>query len=499
MPYDCDVIVIGSGAGGGTFAYACARAGKRVLLLERGRKAVLQEPRHNEQAMLIDKKPYDDRPVDVNGTPRQLYMGGVVGGGTSLYGAALMRPSQEDFHPGQSYGSRIPRAIWDWPITYDTLEPYYTEAENLYGVAGSSDDDFGPLQKPRHGFPHKPLLPRPINRRLIAANQARGLKPFRLPLAIDFNRCLQCGSCPGFLCVNGARGSSAHLVDRARADKLPLEVLEGVEVERFSRDGRGQVSGVLVHDRATGRRSEYRAQRYALAAGAMSSPAILLRSSLQGEWVGRNYMMHLSPIVIGLFRRPTGGEETYIKQVGFADFYLGTRRYAHKMGLVQSLPIPGPLMLQKGLGRRVPPAFVRLLRRHMLPLTGIVEDLPDPANRVTLGANGQVKLRHRFGAYDLDRGRRLSRLMKRILKNAGALFCLARAFAPHEHVGHQCGTLRFGTLPGHAVADPDCRLFGQPNVFVVDGSVFPTSLGVGPALTIIANALRVAAVVAREV
>src|SRR5262245_58190834 len=136
MLYDCDVIVVGGGAGGATFASACARAGKSVLLLERGRKYVADGPAHNERAMLIDKKPYDDREVEVNGTPRRLYMGGILGGGTSLYGAALLRPSKEDFHPGRYYGDRIPRPIWDWPISYQDLEPYYAEAERLYGVAG---------------------------------------------------------------------------------------------------------------------------------------------------------------------------------------------------------------------------------------------------------------------------------------------------------------------------------------------------------------------------
>src|SRR5262249_8933016 len=148
MSYDCDVMVVGSGAGGATFAYACARAGKSVLLLERGRKHVVEVPAHNEKAMLIDKAPYDDREIEVNGTPRRLHMGGVLGGGTALYGAALLRPSKDDFHPGKHYGDRIPRAIWDWPIAYPDLAPYYTEAERLYGVAGCGDEDFGPLEKP---------------------------------------------------------------------------------------------------------------------------------------------------------------------------------------------------------------------------------------------------------------------------------------------------------------------------------------------------------------
>jgi choline dehydrogenase-like flavoprotein len=156
-------------------------------------------------------------------------------------------------------------------------------------------------------------------------------------------------------------------------------------------------------------------------------------------------------------------------------------------------------MTAKMAPRALPRRLLGALRRRMLPLAGIVEDLPDPDNRVSWGADGRPRLRHRYAPYDLERGRRLARLMARILKKAGAALCLSRRFASDEHAAHQCGTLRFGTSPAHAVLGPDCRVFGHPNLFVVDGSFLPTSLGVGPALTIAANALRVAAVVTGEV
>jgi choline dehydrogenase-like flavoprotein len=504
MPYDCDVIVVGSGAGGATLAYACARAGKSVLLLERGRKYVLPEPTHDEQAMLIDKRPYDDRAVEVNGSAKRLYMGGVLGGGTALYGGALLRPSREDFHPGKYYGDRIPRAIWDWPISYDDLEPYYTQAEALYGIAGCGDDDFGPLPKPGPGFPNQPLPLHRINQKLMASNRAGGLRPFRLPLAIDPARCLRCAACAGYICPTGARSSSAQLVERAVAAGRPLRVLTNVEVERLllepvgSADPhRAQAAGVCLLDRTTGERTVRRAQRYVLAAGAIGSPLLLLRSGVSGPLVGRHYMAHLSPLVIGVFPRRTGADETFVKQVGFADYYFGTKGYAHKMGIVQSLPVPGPLLTSK-MAPLLPRSLVQFLRPRMLPLAGIIEDLPDPANRVCLGPDGQPRLRHRFGTYDLQRGLRLGRLMARILKRAGAMLCLSKRFASDEHVAHQCGTLRFGKDPAHAVLGPDCRMCKHPNVFVVDGSFLPTSLGVGPALTIIANALRVATIVTGE-
>jgi choline dehydrogenase-like flavoprotein len=498
MSYDYDVIVIGSGAGGATFAHACAAAGKSVLVVERGTRYRVQGPRHDEQAMLIDKKPYDDRAVFINGVAKQLYIGGVLGGGTSLYGAALMRPSREDFFPGRSYGKRLPRSIWDWPIQYDDLEPYYGEAESLFRVAGSVDDDFGPLGKPRGGFPGQAAQVKPINRILMRANQAAGLRPFRLPLAIEFQHCLDCDACPGHICPTGARRSSAQLLDDSLSVRSRLQLLTGTEAEFLSRDSRGQVNGLHLRDRASGKLTAYRARRYALAAGALGSPALLLRSGIEGALIGRNYMFHLSPIVAGLFVRRTGADRAFLKQVGFADYYFGTPGFPHKLGIIQSLPVPGPLMLAKTAGNYLPARLLGLLRKCMLPLVGIVEDLPNPANQVTLDRDGRTQLHHAFAPYDLQRGRYLSCLMKRILERAGAVACLARPFPSEEHVAHQCGTLRFGTSAGDAVADRDCRMFDQPQVFVVDGSIFPTSLGVGPALTIMANALRVARVVLRE-
>ena len=502
MTYDSDVIVIGSGAGGATLAYACAQAGKRVLLLERGKRYPPPTPRispaAHERAILIDKAPYDDRVVEVNGQAKGLYVGGVLGGGTSLYGGALVRPSVDDFCPGKRYGNRLPRELWDWPIGYEAMEPFYTRAERLMGVGGDCADDFGPLGMPASGYSNPPLPLHPVNERLIDANRAIGLRPFRLPLAIDPHNCLRCGACAGYVCPTGARRSAAQLVDAAQANGWPLAVLTGVDVERFSIAADGKADAVHVVDRATGSRAVYRARCFALGAGAIHSPLLLLRSGDHHPLVGRNYMTHLSPIVAGVFKKKTGADNAFVKQVGFSDFYFGTNTVREKLGLVQSLPVPGPLLAAKSAPKGFPRWLINFLRRRMLPLAGIVEDLPNPENRVTLGSEGQPSVTHRFGEYDLERGRLLGRLMARILKAAGATFCLPTQFASDEHVAHQCGTLRFGRNAQEAVLDSDCRSFRHPNVFAVDGSFFPTSLGVGPALTIMANALRVAQVVALE-
>ena len=497
MLYDFDVIVVGGGAGGSSFAHACAEAGKSVLVLERGDRHSADVPHFDEQAVLIDKGPYDDRQVELNGIPRRLYMGGILGGGTSLYGGALLRPSEQDFQPGRHYGKRIPRAIWDWPIAYEDLEPHYTAAERLYGVAGCAGEDFGPLQKPARGYPGEPLPLHPLNRKLIDANRARGLRPFRLPLAIDSTKCLSCAACAGYVCPTGARGSAVRLLDSSLKRGRALTVRTRVEVERLIREPGTGATVISVIDRATGVRRRYRARRYALGAGAFGSALLLLRSGMEGPLIGRNYMMHLCAIVAGVFPQETASS-SFIKQVGFADYYFGTKSYRHKMGVIQSLSVPGPLMAAKA-SPFLPAAVREFVCKRLLPLSGIIEDLPNPANRVTLGPDGVGRITHKYGRYDLARRRRMTGPIARILKRAGAVYAIALRYKSHEHVAHQCGTLRFGNDPAHAVLDRDCRMYANPDVFAVDGSFLPTSLGVGPGLTIMANALRVASKVVQEI
>src|SRR5262249_7510549 len=155
---------------------------------------------------------------------------------------------------------------------------------------------------------------RPINRRLMAANQARGLRPFRLPLAIDFSRCLNCDVCPGFVCPTGARRSSIPLLDRAAAEGNSLQLMTHTEAQGFCIDGRIQVRGGRLRNRSSGRIAIISAKRYALAAGALHSPLLLQKSGLDGPLVGRNYMFHLSPIAAGIFSENTQADVAFIKQ-----------------------------------------------------------------------------------------------------------------------------------------------------------------------------------------
>lgn len=503
--YDFDVIVIGGGAGGAAFASACAKAGKSVLIVERGPRSAGEPQPRGERQTLVEKLPYDDRAIEVNAAPTRLFMGGMLGGGTAVYGAAMLRPSREDFTPGKYYGTRLERFLWEWPVDYADLEPFYDEAEELFQLASNQEDDFGPLERPKDRS-NAGLLPlAPINQRLIARNREYGLRPFRLPLAIDTNRCERCSACAGFLCPNGARRSAAAVIQEI-VERQRVHVMVNAEVERLLLDsggprnarGEGGVRGVVIRDRRSQSSTTYRAKCYALAAGAIGSPAIALKSGFDGPQIGRNYMMHFSPLAAGVFAKPIGGDESFIKQVGFADFYFGTPDCRSKMGIVQSLPVPGPLMLRKTGMRRWPAGLVGSLRRRLLPLVGIVEDLPNPRNRVFLTASGAIGLTHQFSPFDRLRGKFLAKAMRRVLRRAGAVLRLTKQLPAQEHVAHQCGSMRMGADPRSAAVDSDCRVFGAPNLFVVDGSVLPTSLGVGPSLTIVANALRVARIACRD-
>ncbi len=509
MQTDFDIIVLGGGAGGGTLAATCAAAGKSVLLVDRGGYASPQSMTtnghaHDEQSTLIDKTPYDDRSVELNGAMARLYMGGILGGGTALYGGALMRPKPEDFSPGKYYGERIQREISNWPITYESLAPFLRVAERLYRVTdtedASSPSSIAPAESSVSCEPSFSGLPLArINERLMQATRESGMNPYRLPLAIDTSKCLKCDHCAGFPCPTGARRSSAQLIMESIERNDPLTLKLNCEADRFERGENGRTKGIWVRNRVDQSTTMFRAKRYVLAAGAIGSAALLLKSGFDHPLIGRNYMMHYSPLAIGIFARRTEASRTFVKQVGFSDCYFGTTDLPQKMGIIQSLPAPGPLMMAKSGLRFVPKAILNTLRARMLPLVGIVEDLPNPDNRVSINSSGTIRLLHEYSDFDRERGAALGRHMTRLLKSAGALHCVSSKIPSREHVAHQCGTLRFGTSGNHAVADPECRLFDQSDVFIADGSFMPTSLGVGPSLTIIANAVRVAEIVTSEV
>jgi choline dehydrogenase-like flavoprotein len=301
MDADFDIIVIGSGAGGGTLASACAAAGKNVLLVERGGLTPSADDRnfssanglHNEHSTLIQKQPYDDRSITLNENSARLYMGGLVGGGTAVYGGALLRPHPADFSPGRYYSQRIPREIHEWPLSFDSFAPFLAAAERLYHVTdvrdprspGSLSASASVSNQTLNGHESSaaettrslnakggiPLAP--INEKLVRSAWTAGLNPYRLPLAIEASKCLRCDNCAGFVCPTGARRSSGQLVRESidRGDSLTLKTQ--CEADQLERGGGGRLNGLWLKDRVTGSRVLYTAKRYVLSAGAIGSAA----------------------------------------------------------------------------------------------------------------------------------------------------------------------------------------------------------------------------------
>ena len=495
MAFDFDIIVVGSGAGGGTIAWRLASTGKRVLLIERGKRFDDSASFQDEERMLIEMAGFDDRTFEVNGRDARLYIGGLLGGGTALYGAALLRPSRDDFHPGEHYSKWLSREEWDWPIHYDELEPYYDQIEELLGISGDPLGNIPHIETPQHGYQQKSPELEPINLKLKHGIEESGFHPFHLPLGINFNRCLRCPTCPGFYCPNDSRASTLSRLIGKAVEAHNLEVRTEVEAEQLLLDQKGRAQGIRVRSRTENRAEVLTAETYVLSAGAIGSPTLLMKSGYedQSNQLGRNYMYHCGALVAGIFREPTGGAERFIKQLGFTDLYFGDQEFPHKLGYVQTLPSPGPLSVRENAPFPLPLPLARFLNQRMLIISGAVEDLPQPTNRVELDPSGTIRLTHTFHPYDIERSRWYLQTLKGVMKKSGALFSIgATGEKDDRHTAHQVGTVRFGNDPKRSVINSHCRLHDYENVYVVDGSFMPTSLGVGPALTIMANALRVA-------
>ncbi len=507
-----DVIIIGSGAGGGTLAYALAPSGLRVLILERG-DYVPREP-ENWSTLEVNKKGrYGTKEEwrDSKGRVLHPHTNYYVGGNTKFYGAALLRLRREDFGALRHHGGVSPA----WPITYDTLEPYYAAAERLYQVHGSRGVD--PTEPTASGpYPFPAISHEPRIQQLADHFTALGLHPFHTPLAVRLDEsdrrsspCIRCATCDGHPClVNAKCDSQVMCVDPALAHSN-VTLLTGALVRRLetSETGREVSSVVVERDGVTER---YSAAVVVLSAGAINSAALLLRSANahhptgianRSDVVGRHYMGHVNSVLMAISKCPN--PTVFQKTLSLNDFYFGSPDWEFPLGHISFVGKLDAATLSAGAPAIAPKWTLDLMAKHSLDFWLTSEDLPDPNNRVTLNKDGHITLS--YTPNNQEGHKRLRAKLEELMRRQPP--CPVHGAECHEGVfprslflgeniplagvAHQNGTIRFGEDPLTSALDVNCRAHDVENLYVVDGSFFPSSGAVNPALTIMANALRV--------
>jgi choline dehydrogenase-like flavoprotein len=503
-----DVIVIGSGAGGGTLARHLAPSGKRILVLERGGWLTREPQNWLAQDVFVDNRYVSpDTWYDSRGRPFQPQVHYFVGGSTKLYGAALYRLREQDFGELRHHDGVSPA----WPISYDEMEPYYTLAEELYQVHGERGED--PTEPPASApYPFPAVSHEARIQQLSDQLEAAGHRPFHAPCGImldernmPFSRCVRCANCDGFPCVVHAKSDAEVLGIRPALEHENVTLLTNAKVQALNTNAAGTaVTEVVVnHDRA---RQTFTADIVVVACGAANSARLLLMSANDkhprglangSDQVGRNYTFHNSQAVLALSREenPT----VFQKTLGLNDFYLGSDETDYPLGNIQMVGKSQPPMFrgEKPKETKLAPQWtLERMARHAIDFWLSTEDLPRPENRVTVDRNGAIKLAYKPNN-EVPKKQlyaKLKSLLGQLDMNADHLihrFAYAKNEIPIAGCAHQAGTCRFGVDPATSVLNTDCRAHELENLYVVDTSFFPSIGAVNPALTAMANALRV--------
>ena len=502
-----DLIIIGSGAGGGTLARHLAPSGKRILILERG-GWLPREPENwsAEEVFIKNRYVSSDTWHDKDGRAFQPGVHYFVGGATKLYGAALYRLRKEDFGELKHYDGISPA----WPISYDEMEPYYTKAEQMYRVHGARGED--PTEPPAsapYPFPavsHEPRIQK------LAEDLARcGYRPFHSPNGImldetnpPFSACVRCNDCDGFPCLVHAKSDAEVLGIRPALQHENVTLLINAQVVKLNTNPNGTaISEVVVkHD---GQTETFQADIVVVSCGAANSAKLLLLSANDkhraglangSDQVGRNYMYHNSQAVLAISREPNPTK--FQKTLGLNDFYFGAKDFEFPLGNIQMVgKSQGPMYkgekpIEAGLA---PKWTLNMVAEHAVDFWLSTEDLPNPVNRVTVNRDETITLSY-TSSNDVPK----HKLYQKLKSMLGHLdmhdHLIPRDLYLKNEIGiagcaHQAGTCRFGTDPKSSVLDKNCKAHELDNLYVVDTSFFPSIGAVNPALTAMANALRV--------
>ena len=511
---DFDVIVIGSGAGGGTMTHRLAPSGKRILLLERGgylprerdnwsSTAVFVSAKYRAPEFWLDKHG-DEFPPEVN------YY---VGGNTKFYGAALFRLRPEDFGIIEHAGGISPA----WPIRYEDLEPYYTQAEHLYLVHGRHGED------PTEGFTSAQYRYPPVQheariQQLSDDLSKLGLHPFHLPIGVDMQQdtlghatlhsaCIRCDRVDGFPCLVKAKSDAETICVEPALQHTNVTLVTGANVQRLETDATGHSVTGVVTTLPDGSTVTYRGSLVVVACGAVNSAALLLRSANErhpnglangSDVVGRNYMRHNNLALMAVSREPN--PTSFQKTLALHDWYLGSDDWNYPLGGIQMLGKSDAEQIKgeapRWAGWASPKMPFEVLAHHAVDFWLCGEDLPAPDNRVTLERDGRIRLT--LNEKNNTEGvKRLRHKLEDMLGDLGMEHRLRdhslylHKAMPIGATAHQAGTVRFGTDPATSALDVNCKAHELDNLYVTDTSFFPSIGAVNPSLTAIANSLRV--------
>lgn len=503
-----DVVIIGSGAGGGTLARQLATAGRlRVLVLERG-DWLPQEPQNWDPEEVMQKGRYLSKDLWLDGTGKAFQPGShyFVGGATKMYGAAHFRLRERDFEQLAHRDGVSPA----WPLRYADFEPWYQQAEELYHVHGLRGED--PTEPPSSGpYPHPPVRHEPRMQRLVDDLRAIGLHPFHAPSGVlldegqmAFSRCRRCNRCDGFPCLVHAKGDAEVIGIRPALATPTVSLLTRALVKRLHTDATGRTVTAVELER-DGEPLRVSGDLVVVSCGAANSARLLLLSANDrhprglangSDQVGRNYMFHNSKAMVALAHEPN--PTVFQKTVAINDWYFGDGEFNYPMGNIQMTgKTNGAIM--KGYAPLetflMPGWSMEKIADHAIDFWISSEDLPDPDNRVTVTASGQIQLH-----YTANNLRASQCLLQRLESILDRLYLRNHLVERQIYIansmgiaaaGHQAGTCRFGTDPATSVLDLHCKAHELDNLYVVDTSFMPSIGAVNPSLTVIANALRV--------
>ena len=508
-----DIAIIGTGAGGGTLLHALAPTGKRILVLERGDYVPREKANWSTRAVNLEGR-YNTKETwrDRDGQLLHPHTNYYVGGNTKFYGAALFRLRREDFGEIKHWGGVSPA----WPIGYEDLEPYYTAAERLYHVHGErGEDPTDPLASA--AYPHPPVSHEPRIQQLHDDMAGLGLHPFHVPLGVMLDeknprasRCLRCETCDGHPCLVSAKSDAQVVCVDPALQHSNVTLLTGAYVSKLETGASGREVRRIVVKRGEAT-ERYTADVVVVSAGAINSAALLLRSASDrhphglangSDVVGRHYMGHVNSVMMAISKCPN--PTVFQKTLGLNDFYFGSPEWEYPMGHISFVGKLDADTLRGGAPAIAPGWTLDLMAKHSMDFWLTSEDLPDPDNRVSLDREGHIVLAYQPNNETAHE--RLTAKLEHLMKQQTR--CQAHGHECHEGlfsrnlflgqriplagVAHQNGTVRFGHDPRTSALDVHCRAHEVDNLYVVDASFFPSSAAVNPALTIMANALRIA-------